>query len=304
MSFLEEKLGWQPELNRGLGASVVFHIAIMVLGYFGLPVLFQDDVIIEPLGIEAALISDLTAAPKVDKAGKPSEKPKEQVQKTEPPKKEAKKAPAKENPKPAAVAPPPPPEEKVVALPDKEKPKEEKKVEEKKKPEEKKVEEKPKKKEEKKVEEKPKKQDTSELDSLLASVLAEPAAEPAPEEPKKKAEPAPAEPTTGPQTELISELPMTASDEDGIRDQIQKNWNIGSAAGAPNLDQILVELRIEMQPDGTVTRVTLLNNQADPYFQSLAESAIRAVRQSSPLRIPDGKYWPSIKLRFRPSEIY
>lgn len=302
MSFLEEKLGWEPDLNRGLIASVVFHIAILIVGYFGVPVLFQDDVIVEPLGIQAALVSDITAAPKVDKEGKPSEKPKEQAQKVEPPKKETPPAPAKENPKPAAVAPPPEPvEEKVVVLPDKEKPKEEKPAE--KKPEEKKVEEKPKKKEEKKVEEKPKKKDTSELDNLLASVLNEPAAEPTPEPVKKKAAPAPVEPTTGPQTDLISEVPMTASDEDGIRDQIQRNWNLGSAAGAPNLDQIVVELRIEMLPDGTVTRVTLLNNQADPYFRSLAEGAIRAVRVASPLRLPQGKFWPTIKLRFRPAEV-
>ncbi|MBL8709334.1 MAG: TonB C-terminal domain-containing protein [Rhodospirillaceae bacterium] len=302
MSFLEEKLGWEPDLNRGLIASVVFHIAILIVGYFGVPVLFQDDVIVEPLGIQAALVSDITAAPKVDKEGKPTEKPKEQAQKVEPPKKETPPAPAKENPKPAAVAPPPEPvEEKVVVLPDKEKPKEEKPAE--KKPEEKKAEEKPKKKEEKKVEEKPKKKDTSELDNLLASVLNEPAAEPTPEPVKKKAAPAPVEPTTGPQTDLISEVPMTASDEDGIRDQIQRNWNLGSAAGAPNLDQIVVELRIEMLPDGTVTRVTLLNNQADPYFRSLAEGAIRAVRVASPLRLPQGKFWPTIKLRFRPAEV-
>ena len=78
----------------------------------------------------------------------------------------------------------------------------------------------------------------------------------------------------------------------------------GSAAGAPNLDQIMVELRIELLPDGTVTNVTLLNNQADPYFRSLAEGAIRAVRQSSPLQRAGGFPWPTIKLRFRPSEIY
>lgn len=305
MSFLQEKLGWEKELNQGLVASVVFHIGILMLVYFGVPVLFQDDVIVEPLGIKAALVSDITAAPKVDKAGKPSEKPKKQEQKVEPKKQETKPKPAQENPKAATPPPPPPPtEEKVVVLPDKEKPKEPEKKEPEKKEPEKKAEEKPKKKpEEKKKEEKPKKQDTSELDSLLASVLNEPAAEPTPEPPKKQPAPAPVEPTTGPQTDLISEIPMTASDEDGIRDQIQKNWNLGSAAGAPNLDQILVELRIELQPDGTVTQVTLLNNQADPYFRSLAESAIRAVRFSSPLRLPQGKYWPSIKLRFRPAEV-
>jgi outer membrane biosynthesis protein TonB len=297
MNFVMEKLGFDAELNRGFIASVVFHIALFLFAWFGVPHLFQDEFIAEPLGIEAAIVSDLTAAPKVDKPSKKvSEKPK-QTQKVEPPKKETKPAPAKENPKAASAPPPPEPEQQAVAIPDQAKPKEEKKVE--KKPEEK-PEEKPKKKTEEKKKEK--KKDKAELDNLLASVLNEQAAEPTPEKPKKQAAAEPEE-STGPQTELISEIPMTSGDEDGIRSQIEQNWNLGSAAGAPNLDQILVELRIELQPDGTVTRVELLNNQADPYFRSIAEGAVRAVKRASPLKLPPGKYWPTIKLRFRPSEI-
>ncbi|WP_374312635.1 hypothetical protein [Dongia sp.] len=292
-----EKLGFDAELNRGFIASVVFHIALFLFAWFGVPHLFQDEFIAEPLGIEAAIVSDLTAAPKVDKPSKKvSEKPK-QTQKVEPPKKDTKPAPAKENPKAASAPPPPEPEQQAVAIPDQAKPKEEKKVE--KKPEEK-PEEKPKKKTEEKKKEK--KKDKAELDNLLASVLNEQAAEPTPEKPKKQAAAEPEE-STGPQTELISEIPMTSGDEDGIRSQIEQNWNLGSAAGAPNLDQILVELRIELQPDGTVTRVELLNNQADPYFRSIAEGAVRAVKRASPLKLPPGKFWPTIKLRFRPSEI-
>lgn len=298
MNALVDSLGLDRELNRGLIASVVFHVALFLFVWFGVPHLFEDEIIAEPLGIEAAIISDLTAAPKVDKPSKKvSEKPKE-TQKAEPLKKEAKPAPAQENPKASAAPPPPAAEELAVVIPDQQKLKEEKKLEEKK-AAEKKAEEKKKKKEEDK---KKKKQDTAELDNLLASVLNEPAAEPTVEKPKKQAAPEPEE-SSGPQTELISEIPMTSGDEDGIRSQIEGNWNLGSAAGAPNLEEIVVELRIELQPDGTVTRVTLLNNQADPYFRSISESAIRAVRQSSPLRLPPGKYWPTIKLRFRPSEV-
>lgn len=299
MNFLTEKLGFEPELNRGLIVSVGFHVALFLFAWLGVPHFFDDEIIVEPLGIEAAILSDLSAAPKVDKPSKKvSEKPKE-TQKAEPPKKEAKPAPAKENPKPAAAPPPPTTEEVAVALPDKEKPKEPEKPKEKK-PEEKKVEEKPKKKPEEKK--KPTKKDSAELDNLLASVLNEPAAEPTPEKPKQKAAPEPEE-SSGPQTELASEVPMTAGDEDGIRSQIEQNWNLGSAAGAPNLDQILVELRITLQPDGTVTKVELLNNQSDPFFQSIAEGAIRAVKRASPLRMPEGKFWETIKLRFRPSEV-
>ena len=300
MSFLQEKLGWEPELNQGLIASVVFHVGILLLAYFGMPMLFQDDIIVEPLGIKAALVSDITAAPKVDKAGKPTEKPKKQQ--AEQPKKKKEVAPAPEKPKQTAAATPPPPvEEKVVALPEKEPEKIE--PEKKKEPEKKEPEKKAEKKPEKKPEEKKKKEEPDELANLLNDVLNQPDAEPTPEPPKKQAAPEPVEPTSGPQTDLISEIPMTASDEDGIRDQIQDKWNVGSAAGAPNIEQILVELRIELMPDGTVTQVTLLNNQADPYFRSIAESAIRAVKLASPLRFPQGKSWPSSKLRFRPVEV-
>jgi hypothetical protein len=302
MNFLTEKLGFEPELNRGLIASVVFHVALFLFAWFGVPHLFEDEFITEPLGIEAAIVSDLTAAPKVDKPSKKvSEKPK-QTQKAEPPKKEAKPAAAKENPKPAATTPPPPPPEEVaVAIPDKEKPKEVEKVE--KKPDEPKVEDKSKKKpDDKDKKKKDKKPVEDDFTKLLESVTPDQAAEPTPEKTKPKAAPPPEE-STGPQTELASEVPMTSGDEDGIRSQIEQNWNLGSAAGAPNLDQILVELRITMLPDGTVTTVELLNNQSDPFFQSIAEGAIRAVKRASPLKMPPGKFWPTIKLRFRPSEV-
>ena len=174
-----------------------------------------------------------------------------------------------------------------------EKKKEEKKPEEPKK-ETKKAEDKPKKKEEKKQDQ--------ELDALLNSVLKD---QPAPEpeaKPKKKAAQPPAEPTSGPQTELASEVPMTSSDEDGIRQQIEQNWSIDP--GAQGADQILVELRVSMQPDGTVTRVEILNNQpGNGTFDYFARSARTAVLKASPLKLPAGKYWPTIKLRFSPQDV-
>lgn len=299
MQFAMEKLRFDMELNRGFVASVVFHVGVFLIAWFGVPHLFEDELIVEPVGIEAAIVTDLTAAPKVDKPSKKvSEKPK-QTQKVDQPKKETKPAPVKENPKSAAAPPPPEPEQQAVVIPDKIEPKDdEKKIE--KKPEEK-PQEKPKKKTEEKPKEK-KKKDSAELDNLLASVLNEQAAEPTPEKPQKQAALEPEE-TSGPQTDLASEIPMTSGDEDGIRSQIEDKWNLGSAAGAPNIQEILVELRIELLPDGTVVKVTLLNNQADPFFRSLSESAIRAVRYASPLRLPPGKYWPTMKLRFHPADL-
>lgn len=291
-----------------VGVSVGLHAVIVAFVVLGLPIFWEPEVLPGAIGIQLAEMSDITAAPKVQKEGPPKPKP-------EPPKQEVKKeAPKKEAPPPppnppaAAAPPPPPPPEEVVAeaIPDPEA--EKKKEEEKKKAEEKKKEEekKKKKKEEeqkKKEEAKKKKQEDQALDTLLANVL-EQAPAPEPEQPtKKKAEAAPEEASTGPQTENVSEIPLTASEEDGIRGQIERNWNLGSLAGSPDLAGMLVELRIKLLPDGTVAGVEILNSGSSPYFRQAAESAKRAVMVSSPLQLPPGKTYDTMRLRFYPEQV-
>lgn len=95
---------------------------------------------------------------------------------------------------------------------------------------------------------------------------------------------------------------MTASEEDGIRGQIESNWNKSSFSGAPNIETMVVELRIFLQPDGTVTKAEVINNDSNPYFQAAAGSAMRAAMISSPLRLPPGKTYASIVLRFHPGD--
>jgi outer membrane biosynthesis protein TonB len=292
--------------------SVGLHGLLIAFIVFGLPVFWEPEPLPGAIGIELAQLSDITAAPKVQEQGKPNNQPTPQPEvKKEEPKKQT--PPPPPNP-PAAAAPPPPPpppeEEVAEAIPDPaaEKKKEEeakkKEDEQKKKAEEekkRKEQEKKKKEEEKK---KQQKKDDQALDTLLANVLEQ---KPAPEpdkkpEKKKAAEAKPAEPSTGPQTELASDVPMTASEEDGIRGQIEGNWNKSSFSGAPNIENMVVELRITVQPDGTVTKVTVLNNDPNPYFRAAADSAMRAVMISSPLKLPQGKSWPSIRLRFYPGQ--
>ena len=105
------------------------------------------------------------------------------------------------------------------------------------------------------------------------------------------------------QTADVSEIPLTASEEDGIRGQIEHNWNLGSLAGSPDLAGMLVELRITLLPDGTVSRVDILNTGTSPYFRQAAESAKRAVMVSSPLKLPPGKTYDTMKLRFYPDQV-
>jgi TonB family protein len=98
---------------------------------------------------------------------------------------------------------------------------------------------------------------------------------------------------------------LTASEEDGIRSQIESNWNLGELAGSPEAAGMVVELRVYLLADGTITDVKLLNDrQGDAMFQKVAESAIRAVKISSPLKLPPGKNYSSMVLRFRPDWVH
>jgi TonB family protein len=99
-----------------------------------------------------------------------------------------------------------------------------------------------------------------------------------------------------------SKLPFDAP-ERNIRTQIERNWNLGSLAASPDLAEMMVELRIALLPDGTVTEVQVVNAQpSTAETRQLAESAIRAVMIASPLKLPPGTSFSSITVRFRPSE--
>ena len=298
-------------LGTGVLLSVALHAMLVSFVIFGLPIFWQPEPLPGAIGIELAQLSDITAAPKVQKEGKPNKQPPQpqpEVKKEEPKKETPPPPPAP--PAAAAPPPPPPPEEVAEAIPD---PQAEKKKEEekKKKAEEdkkKKAEEDKKKKEaeKKKKEDEVKKQqkkDDQALDTLLANVLDQQPAPQPEKKPAKKAEAQPTEASTGPQTENVSEIPLTASEEDGIRGQIERNWNLGSLAGAPDLTDMLIEIRITLQPDGTVTRADVINGGTNPLFRQASESAIRAVMVSSPLKLPPGKTYESMVVRFHPDQV-
>jgi outer membrane biosynthesis protein TonB len=297
-------------LSAGMLFSVGLHAALIGFIVFGLPIFWEPEPLPGAIGIELAQLSDITAAPKVQKEGKPNKQPEPQpeVQKEEP-KKET--PPPPPTPPAAAAPPPPPPPEEEIAevIPDpaveKKKEEEKKKADEKKKAEEEKKKKKEAEKKKKEEEKKKQKEDDKALNALLANLTPD---KPAPEpdkkpEKSKKPEAKPAEPSTGPQTELTSEIALTASEEDGIRGQIERNWNLGSLAGSPDLAGLVIELRIKLQPDGTVTNVQVLNMNPSPYFGPAAESAKRAVMVTSPLQLPPGKTYDTMLLRFYPDQV-
>jgi outer membrane biosynthesis protein TonB len=301
--------GGSGSLGAGVLLSVGLHGLLIAFVIFGLPIFWEPEPLPGAIGIELAQLSDITAAPVVQKEGKPNNQPPQQEVQKEEPKKETPPPPPKP---PAAAAPPPPPpppeEEVAEAIPDpaaeKQKEADKKKEEEAKKKAE---DEKKKKEQEKKKKEEEKKQqkkDDAALQKLLTDLTPDkPAPETDQKPAKKKTEAKPAEPSTGPQTEQTSEIPLTASEEDGIRGQIERNWNLGSLAGAPDLTGMMISLRITLQPDGTVTRAEVINSGSSPLFRQASESAIRAVMISSPLKLPSGKTYDSMVVRFHPDQV-
>jgi hypothetical protein len=279
-------------ITGGILASVIFHVLLALLIIFGVPSFFKPEVLEAPPTIELATLADITAAPKVDKIGKPDDKPKT------PPAPETKKETKPEPPKPApptpASAPPPAPEQQAAVIPDKplEKAPDQKKPEPK--PEEKK-------KEEKKVEKpKPDKKQQNDMDSLLKSLSTETPSPETEEKPKKKAAPAPAQPTTGQQADLVNDVPLTMAETDGIRSAIEKNWLI--PLGMANAEAYTVSLRLHLTPDGVVTQIDVLDDNGDPGFRTIAESARRAIlmtqNELGRLPIPPDKYNPTIVVRW------
>lgn len=271
---------YEQERRRGLRVSLTLHLLFLLLAYFGLPDFLSPKPPEEPAAITVELLP-ITGITNVKPADKPiSQEPK--------PEKEEQKTPPKPTPpvKTAEDTPPPPP------------PPEPKKSEKKDKPEPKKPEEK---KDEKKN--KPKPQD---LDAVLKAVKDTAQKEKKDDKKDKK--------DTSAENKSISnqynpELPMSMSEKDAIRSQIAKCWNV--PAGAKDAHELVVVLRIQLEQDGTVTKVELASESksrygTDTFFRAAADSAMRAVRQCSPLKnLPPEKFqtWKDMELTFDPKEM-
>lgn len=80
-----------------------------------------------------------------------------------------------------------------------------------------------------------------------------------------------------------SELVLSMQEEDEIRNQIMPNWLI--PAGVKNAEDLVVEVLIEIAPDGTILQTKILNPSDKTNFKIAAQSAIRALLLSSPLKI-------------------
>lgn len=98
---------------------------------------------------------------------------------------------------------------------------------------------------------------------------------------------------------------MSASDIDALRAQISRCW--APPVGGLGSDAIIVKLRIALNEDGTLSRAPeVMNGHNSPFFPPAADSAVRAVFQCQPYRMPPAKYgeWQDMLLNFDASRMY
>jgi hypothetical protein len=85
-----------------------------------------------------------------------------------------------------------------------------------------------------------------------------------------------------------------------LRAAIERNWLI--PLGVPNLESYTVSLRLHVTPDGVVKQIEVLDDNDDPGFRTVAESARRAILitqdELGRLPIPQDKYNPTIIVRW------
>lgn len=272
---------------RGLTYSLILHSVLLLLIGIGLPALFEREREIQPVAISVEIvpIKEISNLPesrkpvkKENAQPKPAPKPK---QKPKPVMREEAAA-----PEPEPVAPPKP---KPEAEKDKPKP------EPKPKP-------KPKPKEDQKR--KPKQQDDA-FEQLLKDLTEQAEEDTAKEKPKKPAQAA----TQSRSDRYDPGKPLSLSERDAIRGQFARHWRL--PAGVANDYTLAVEIRILLNPDGSIRQAGVVSYQrgryaSDPAFRAAADSALRAVQLASPLQnLPADKYntWKDIIINFDPKDM-
>ncbi len=290
-------------MRRGMTYSTILHLAVILVAFLGIPHLMRPPVEIEePIPVEVVVIAPKTNVPKVE--AKPVEQPTPPKKVETPP---APPLPAAPNPAPQkSEVPPPPqptppappaPEPLVAALPPQPPPQ----------PKPAKTPEPPPEPPETRtplVPTPPKAKPTPQVtvESILKSVeKAKPRTEP------DKAEKVIKELAQAPKPVTTSlDNKMTMSEIDAVRRQIERCWNV--PAGAKDAKNLVVDIHVVMNPDGTVREATVVDQarlQSDGFFRAAAESARRAIYLCQPLRLPPEKYslWQDMTLSFNPSQI-
>ena len=266
-------------MNRNVVISFGLHTLLVVITAMSLPFLAKKPIDLPPiLSVELIQITDKTNIPFAPKAKKIIEKAKEKEKKLV-----SEQAPPKVTKKEKPDA---------VPLPDKKIEKVKKIKDEKQNP--KKVET-----EVKQVSEFEKKDlfDTNSIAALIDKSKVENA------ESSKKLDK-----ITQDQDKNVDSLGLSLSEEDALKAQIFGCWSI--PLGLPYNENLLVRIRLLLEPDGSVAKSEILdharmNKPGQGFYKVLAESALRAIKLCQPLRVPSTGYemWKELQLNFDAREM-
>ena len=110
------------------------------------------------------------------------------------------------------------------------------------------------------------------------------------------------------QQKNVENLGLSLSEEDALKAQIFGCWSI--PLGLPYNENLLVRIKLQLNPDGTVSQSEILdharmNKPGQGFYKVLAESALRAVKLCQPLRVPTTGYerWKELQLNFDAREM-
>ena len=266
-------------MSRSIIISSILHIILIMITAMSLPFLAKKPIDLPPIvSIELIQITDKTNIPFAPKAKKIIEKIKEKekklVSKQAPPKK-VKKI------KPDSV---PMPDDKVDKI--------EEQKEDKQNPE--------------KIDEEIKQVSEFEKDELFdpnnIAALIDKSKEETAETTKKTNK------VSQDQQKNIENVGLSLSEEDALKAQIFGCWSI--PLGLPYNENLLVRIKLLLNPDGTVLQSEILdharmNRPGQGFYKVLAESALRAVKLCQPLRVPSTGYerWKELQLNFDAREM-
>ena len=103
---------------------------------------------------------------------------------------------------------------------------------------------------------------------------------------------------------------LTISEIDAIRRQIERCWLVPAAIGAKDVQEMSVQVRLKLYPDGTLRESRIVDRfrmETNATYKAVAESALRAIRnpRCSRFNLPLQKFnvWKDMVLRFNPSEM-
>ena len=110
------------------------------------------------------------------------------------------------------------------------------------------------------------------------------------------------------QQKNLENFGLSLSEEDALKAQIFGCWSI--PLGLPYNENLLVRIKLQLNPDGTVSQSEILdharmNKPGQGFYKVLAESALRAIKLCQPLRVPTTGYerWKELQLNFDAREM-